>query len=364
MTSIPIPAALAATLVLVAHSALADEAVVNVYNWYDYIGTTTVADFEAETGIAVRYDTFDSNEILEAKLMTGGSGYDVTVPASNFLARQVAAGVFLPLDRSLLPHYGNLDPELLARLGDSDPGNLYAVPYTWGTTGIAYNVGNVAARLGAQAADTFALIFDPETAAKLADCGIAIVDSPAEVTAAALAYLGRDPNSETDEDLAAAMDVLDAIRPYVRHFKSGQIINDLASGEICVALAYSGDAAIAAVRAEEAGGDVEVAFAIPREGAQVFFDVLAIPVDAPHPEAAHAFVDYMLRPEVIAGVTNTVFFANANAAAGDFVDPAVLADASIYPPQAVRERLFAVKPHDIRYDRKLTRAWTSFRTGM
>lgn len=343
--------------------ALAEESAVAVFNWADYIGPSTVADFQTETGLTVHYDTFDSNEFLETKLMAGQSGYDVVVPASNFLARQVTAGAFLPLDRALLPNYGNLDPVLLEKFAESDPGNLYAVPYTWGTVGLAYNAKAVGERLGGTVPRSFDLLLDPATAAKLADCGIAVTDSPAEVVAATLSWLGRDPNSEVIEDLEAATAALTAIRPHIRHFHTAQIIADLANGDICLALTYNGDASIAAARIAEAGLDTELGFLVPAEGAQVFFDALAIPADAPNPAGAHAFIDYLLRGEVAAAMTNAVYFANANAAAAAHVDPAILSDPTIYPPEEVRARLFTLKPHDPKFDRKLTRAWTLFRAG-
>jgi len=340
-----------------------EEKVLNVYNWSDYIGETTIADFEAATGIKVNYDTFDSNELLETKLLVGGSGYDVVVPASNFLARQVQIGVFQEVNRDALSGLDNLDPNLMEMLAQLDPANAHSVPYTWGTTGIGVNYGMVTERMPDAPIDSWSLMFDPDLLARFADCGVAMVDSPTQVVAAALNYLGKDPNSENLDDLAAAMDVLQAIRPHVRHLKTSQVISDLANNEICVLLGWSGDVGQAFLRADEAGTGAELAFSIPVEGAEVFFDLLAIPADAPHPENAHKFLDFMLKPEVIAEITNYTFYANANLAASEFVIEDVLADPGIYPPEDVRAKLFSLQPRSAKYTRSLNRAWTKFKTG-
>jgi len=340
-----------------------EEKVLNVYNWSDYIGETTIADFEAATGIKVNYDTFDSNELLETKLLVGGSGYDVVVPVSNFLARQVQIGVFQKLNRDALSGLDKLDPALMSMLARLDPDNAYSVPYTWGTTGIGVNYGMVTERMAGAPIDSWNLIFDPDLLARFADCGVAMIDSPTQVVATVLNYLGKDPNSEDLDDLAAAMEVLQAIRPHIRHLKTSQVINDLANNDICVLLGWSGDVSQAFLRAEEAGTGAELAYSIPVEGAEVFFDLLAIPTDAPHPENAHRFLDFMLKPEVIAEVTNYTFYANANMAASGFVIEDVLADPGIYPPEEVRAKLFSLQPRSAKYTRALNRAWTKFRTG-
>ncbi len=338
-----------------------EEKVLNIYNWSDYIGETTIADFEAATGIEVNYDTFDSNEMLETKLLVGGSGYDVVVPASNFLARQVQIGVFQKLNRDALSGLDKLDPALMSMLSLSDPDNAYSIPYTWGTTGIGVNYGMVTERMPDAPIDSWNLMFDPDLLSRFADCGVAVIDSPTQVVATVLNYLGKDPNSEDLDDMAAAMDVLNAIRPHIRHFKTSQVISDLANNEICVLLGWSGDVGQAFLRADEAGTGAELAFSIPFEGAEAFFDLLAIPADAPHPGNAHKFLDFMMKPEVIAEVTNYTYYANANMAASEFVIEDVLNDPGIYPPEDVRAKLFSLQPRSAKYTRALNRAWTKFK---
>jgi putrescine transport system substrate-binding protein len=349
---------------LAALPALAQNNELHVYNWSDYIAEDTIAKFEAETGIDVTYDVYDSNEVLEAKLLAGGSGYDVVVPTSQFLQRQIAAGVYQPLDKSKLPNLKNMDPELMEDAAAYDPGNEHAVIYMWGTTGIGYNVEAVRERLGEDApVDSWALIFDPEVAAELADCGISMLDSPTDMLPSALAWLGRDPTSSAPEDLEAAAAVIEAVRPHVRYFHSSQYISDLANGEICVAVGYSGDIFIARDRAVEAENGIEIAYSVPKEGAQQWFDMMAIPADAPNPEAAHAFIDFVMRPEITADITNYVWYANANAASMPMVDPEIAGDPAIFPPAEVRANLFPTVVHDARTDRLLTRLWTRVKTG-
>lgn len=351
-----------AALALGAGGALA-EGELNVYNWSDYIAEDTIANFEAETGIKVNYDVFDSNEVLEAKMLTGSSGYDVVVPSIEFMARQAQAGVFAKIDKEALSNYGNLDPKILEILSVNDPDNTYGVPYMMFTTGLGYNVKAVSARIDAGKIGSWDMVFDPETAAKLADCGIAVLDSPSEIMAPALNYLGIDPNSEDKADLEKATDLLLSVRPHIRYFHSSQYINDLANGDICVAVGYSGDVLQARDRAAEANQGVEVAYAIPNEGGQVGFDMLAIPDDAPNAANALKFIDYILRPEVAAAVTNYVYYANPNTAATEFVDDEVRNDPGIYPSKDVQANLFSLRPHTPRYDRSLTRAWTTIKTG-
>ena len=355
---------LACTAVLLAAAGPALAQQVHVYNWSDYIAEDTIAKFEAATGIKVVYDVYDSNETLEAKLLAGSSGYDVVVPTSQFLQRQVAAGVYQPLDKDQLPNLVNMDPALMESAAAYDPDNEHAIIYMWGTTGIGYSVAAVEERLGADApADSWAQIFDPEIAAKLADCGISFLDSATDMLPSAMAYLGLDPTSSEEADLAAAAELLAAVRPYVRYFHSSQYISDLANGEICVAVGYSGDVFIAAARAEEAGTGVEVAYSVPKEGAQQWFDMAAIPVDAPNPEAAHAFLNFIMDPQITADITNYVWYANANAAAMPLVDPEIAGDPAIFPPPEVREKLFPTVTHDARTDRLITRLWTQVKTG-
>jgi putrescine transport system substrate-binding protein len=353
-----------AAIALTAYAAQAqEEKVLNVYNWSDYIAEDTIAKFEAATGIKVNYDVFDGNEVLEAKLLTGRSGYDVVVPSAEFMARQIQAGVFQPLDKSALANYGNLDTEILGVVAQNDPDNAHSIPYMYFTTGIGYNVNAVAERIPADKIGSWDMIFDPETAAKLADCGISLLDAPSEAMASALNYLGLDPNSEKKADLAKAADLLKQARPNIRYFHSSQYINDLANGDTCVAMGWSGDVLQARDRAAEAGQGVDVAYAIPREGAIIGFDMMAIPADAPHPANAHKFLDFIMQPEIVADITNYVYFANGNAAATEFVADEVRNDPGIYPPAEVKAKLFSLVPHSQKHDRRVTRAWTKIKTG-
>ena len=340
-----------------------EDKVLFVYNWSDYIGETTIADFEAKTGIKVTYDVFDSNEVLETKLLAGRTGYDVVVPSASFLERQIKAGVFLKLDKSKLPNLANMDPEIAKRIALHDPGNDHAINFLWGTTGIGYNPDKVKAALGTDTIDSWASIFEPENAKKLAKCGISMLDAPSEVMDSVLIYLGRDPNSEKAEDLAAAEAQLMKVRDYVKYFHSSQYINDLATGEICVALGWSGDVLQARDRGSEAETPVNVAYAVPKEGAIIWFDMLAIPADAPHPNNAHEFLNFIMEPAVIAGVSNYVAYANGNSASFQLVDESVRTDPSVYPPEEVKQKLHAHLAESQEFSRDLNRAWTTVRTG-
>ena len=360
----PAAGLLAALAVTLAGTATAEEEkVLNVYNWSDYIAEDTIANFEERTGIKVNYDVFDSNEVVEAKLLAGNTGYDVVVPTAAFLERQIKAGVFRKLDRTALTNYDNLDPDIMSRVALHDPGNAYAVPYMWGTTGFGYNEAMVAEALPDAPVDSWAMLFDPDVISKLASCGVTLLDAPTEVFSAALVYLGKDPNSEDLDDLKAAEELLAKIRPFIRYIHSSQQINDLANGEICVAMGWSGDMMIAADRAAEADNGVEISYTIPKEGTIVWFDMLAIPADAPHPQNAHLFINYLLEPEVIAAVSNYVFYANPNAAATDLVETEIIEDPGIYPPPEVKAKLFPDLAHSARFTRAQTRAWTRFKTG-
>ncbi|CAN5259195.1 polyamine ABC transporter substrate-binding protein [soil metagenome] len=340
------------------------EKVLNIYNWSDYIGKDTIANFEKETGIKVTYDVFDSNELLEAKLVSGNTGYDLVVPSVQYLARQVQAGVFQELDKSKFKNYGNLDPVIMARIAKLDPGNAHAINWLWGTTGIGYNVAKVKAALGDNApVNSWDMVFKPEYISKLKSCGVAVLDTPGELVPIALNYLGEDPNSFDPAVIAKAEKLLTSIRPYITEFNSSEYINELANGDICMAVGWSGDVFQAADRATEAKNGIEVSYHIPKEGAPMWFDMIAIPADAKHPLNAHLFLDYIMRPEVMAGISNEVTYANANKASTPLVDKAVLENPDVYPPADVMAKLFtfAVLPPDV--DRLYTRLWTKLKTG-
>jgi putrescine transport system substrate-binding protein len=344
-------------------SSAPEEKIVNVFNWSDYVGETTIADFEKKSGIKVTYAVMDSNEVLETKLLAGRSGYDIVVPTAPFLERQIKAGVYLKLDKSLLPNLVNMDPDIMARTAVHDPGNEYAITYLWGTIGLGYNPDMIRKALGTDVIDSWSVIFEPENAKKLAKCGIAILDSPTDVFAAVAIYKGLDPNSEKPEDLAVVEETLTKIRPYVRYFHSSSYIEDLASGEICLALGWNGDVLQARDRGAVAAKPVKVAYAIPKEGAINYFDMLAIPADAPHPGNAHALINYLMEPEVIAKVTNKVRFANGNSASLPLVHESIRNDPSIYPSAEVRARLHPDLVESQAFSRDLNRSWTKVRTG-
>ncbi|MGH8380429.1 polyamine ABC transporter substrate-binding protein [Pseudomonas sp.] len=336
---------------------------VHIYNWSDYIGQTTLADFEKATGIKPVQDVFDSNETLEGKLLAGRTGYDVVVPSNHFLGKQIKAGAFQKLDKSLLPNFSNLDPALMKRLKKNDPGNQYAVPYLWGSNGIGYNVEKVKAALGTDKIDSWAMLFEPENIKKLSKCGVAFLDSADEMLPAVLNYMGRDPNSTNPKDYADAENKLLAVRPYVTYFHSSKYISDLANGDICVAAGFSGDVFQAKSRAEEAGKGVEVAYVIPKEGGNLWFDMLAIPKDSTNVKEAHAFINYLLQPEVIAQVSDYVGYANPNLKAGDLMDQSVRTDAAVYPPQEVLDKLYVNSELPPKVQRLMTRSWTKVKSG-
>src|SRR5208283_1415852 len=343
--------------------AVAKERVVNVFNWSDYIDARTLDDFTRETGVKVVYDTYDSNEILDTRLLAGATGYDVVAPSATFLARQIKAGVFRPLDKSKLPNSKNLWPEIAAKLQRYDPGNQYAVDYMWYTTGIAYNVAKIKERLGDKPIVSWEQVLRPENLKKFADCGVYVIDSPEDLFSVTLSFLKLDPNSKKPEDIKRAEEHLSALRRYIKKFHSSEYINALANGDICLAIGWSGDSFQARSRAREAGNGVEIAFAIPREGTLISLDTLAIPKDAPHPDEAHALIDYLLRPEVAARNTNATHFANGVAASRPLIDPTILGNPSIYLDEATMSRLFAVTAPDLATQKTITRAWTHVKTG-
>lgn len=344
-------------------AAAAEEKVLNVYNWSDYIAKDTIANFEKKTGIKVNYDVFDSNEVLEGKLLSGSTGYDIVVPSGSFLERQITAGVFSKLDRSKLSNYGNLDKDLLQRVAGHDPGNEHAIPYLWGTTGIGYNIKKVAKAMPDAPVDSWDMVFNPDVVARFAGCGVSLLDAPTELYANLMNYLGRDPASEKKEDVKLFEQHMLKIRPHIKYFHSSKNINDLANGEICVSMGWSGDMLQARDRAAEAKQGVEVAYIIPKEGALIWFDTLAIPADAPHPNNAHLFLNYLMEPEVAAAVSNHVSYANINNASLAFVNDDVKSDPGIYPSAEVKAKLFPDKAHSPKFTRLLTRAWTKIKTG-
>ncbi len=338
--------------------------VLNIYNWSDYIAEDTIANFEKETGIKVTYDVFDSNEVLEAKLMAGNTGYDIVVPSLTFLSRQIQAGVFQPLDKARFKNYGNLDPAIMSLLANNDTDNGHAVPYLWGTTGIGFNVAKVKEALGDDfPLDSWAMVFEPENLAKLKGCGVAFLDTPSEIIPPVLDYLGEEPNSFDQAVIQKGVDRLKQLRPSITYFHSSQYINDLANGDICVAVGWSGDIIQAKDRAAEANKGVEVAYVIPKEGAPMWFDMLAIPKGATNLDNAYLFIDYLMRPDVMAGVQNYVMYASANQAALPSVDKAILDDPGIYPTEEAKKGLYtlAVLPPEV--DRLFTRHWTTLKTG-
>lgn len=352
----------ASAFALAAGAAHADS--IAVFSWSDYIAPDTLERFTEATGIDVTYDVYDSNEVLEARLMAGSSGFDVVVPTADFMQRQAAAGIYQPLDKDLLPNLANMDPELMAQAAAFDPDNAYGVIYMWGTTGVGFNAEAVAERLGEDHGHSgWDMLFDPEVVSQLGDCGVSLLDSPSDVFPAVLAWMGRDPKSTDPEDLEAAAEALAAVRPHLRYFHSSQYITDLANGETCVAMGWSGDVFIAADRAAEAGRGVEVDYVIPAEGAMLWFDMMAIPADAPNPEGAHAFLNFIMEPEITAGITNYVWYANANIPAMEFVEEEIASHPGIFPDRETQSRLFTRVVYDMRTDRLLTRLWTRVRSG-
>jgi putrescine transport system substrate-binding protein len=343
--------------------ATAAERVVNFYNWADYVAPTVFDTFTKETGITVRYDSFDGNDTLEAKLFAGQSGYDVVVPTSYFLGRQIEAGLYRKLDKSRLPNLVHAWPEIADRLAVYDPGNQYAVNYMWGTTGIGYNVKAVRDILGPDATiDSWDDVFDPDKIRKFKDCGIHLLDSSDDVMSAGLNYLHLDPNASDAASLEKVTELLVEIRPYVRKFHSLEYLNALATGEICFAVGFSGDVKQAQRRAAEAKAGIELGYAIPKEGAQLWLDNLAIPSDAPHVAEAHALIDYLLKPEVAAKNTNYVFYANGDRPS-TLIDSTIRDDRTIYPDAATMARLYTILARDQKTERLVNRLWTRIKTG-
>ena len=347
-----------------AGTAQAADRELKVYNWFDYITPETLTKFKQDSGIKLTYDIFDTNEALEAKLLTGNSGYDVVVPSNVFLAKQVEAGVFQKLDRSKLPNWQHLDPQLMKLIEANDPGNQYAVPYMYGTVLIGFNPAKVKAALGDNApVDSWDLIFKEENIAKLKGCGVALLDSPSEILPLALRYLGLPPNSTEPADYAKAEQLLSKIRPHVRYFHSSKYMSDIANGEICVAVGYSGSFSQAANNAKLANNGVTVDMRLPKEGAPIWFDMLAIPKGAKNPGDAYTFINYLLQPNVIAPISDFVGYPNPNKDASGLVDPAIRNNPNLYPTDAAMATLYTLKPLDSKAERARTRAWTKIKSG-
>jgi putrescine transport system substrate-binding protein len=338
--------------------------VLNLYIWSDYLAPDTLANFEKQTGIKVHVAYYDTNETLETRLLAGSSGFDVVLPTASYFARQIKAGVYLTLDKSKLPNLKNMDQAMMARVAEADdPDNAHGVIYMWGTNGIGYNAKLVKALLPDAPLDSWRLVFDPDVASKIAKCGISVLDSPAEMIRAVYSYLGKDPNSQKPEDLVAADQVLTKIRPYIRNINSSEYIDALANGDLCVAVGYNGDVLQARDRARDANKGIEVGYSIPVEGTILWFDNLAIPKDAPDPDSAYAFINYIMSPQVIADVSNFKRYANANAAAQVLVSPEVRADPGIYPTAQQMKTLVLQGQDSPEQTRALTRLWQKFKTG-
>jgi putrescine transport system substrate-binding protein len=341
----------------------AEEAVLHIYNWPDYIGYHTIAEFQRQTRIKVIYEFYDSNDTLETIMLAGHSGYDIVSTTTGFYGHQIKAGAYLPLDRSKLTHWDNLDPTVLALQATADPGNRYAVPYLHAMNGIAYNVDLIKARMPNAPTDSLAMIFKPEVISKFADCGVTFLDSPEDVIQLALAYLHLDPNSSRPEDLKAAERLIMAVRPYIRQFDSNDYWHQLASKETCVAIAWSSDYEVAQQRAHEDGTGAHLAFILPKEGSNITYNAFLIPASAPHPGAAHKFLNFILDPKVIAEITNDIRYGNDNLAARPYVAADILQDPAVYPPDELRARLYLPGDMSPEYDRLRTRVWTHIKTG-
>jgi putrescine transport system substrate-binding protein len=337
--------------------------VLNLYIWSDYLAADTLSNFEKETGIKVHAAYFDTNETLETKLLAGSSGYDVVVPTASYFERQIKAGVYLALDKSKLPNLKNMDPELMSKVALHDPGNAHGIIYTWGTNGIGYNQKMVKEAMPDAPIDSWRLVFDPAVASKVAKCGISVLDSPAEMIRAVFSYLGKDPNSQNPDDLVLAEAVLTKIRPYIRNINSSEYIEALANGDLCVAVGYNGDVMQARDRAREASKGIEVKYFVPKEGSILWFDMLAIPKDAPDPDSAYAYLNYIMTPKVIADISNFKRYANPNTASEPLVSESVRNDPGIYPPPEQRQKLAVQLADTADQTRAITRVWQRFKTG-
>ena len=338
--------------------------VVNVYNWADYVAPDTIKRFEAHTGIKVNYDLYDSSEVVDVKLLAGNSGYDVVVHSNQFSSRLAPIGVFQELDFSKLKNIGNLDNGIVDKISVYEKVKPYNIPYHWGTTGYAWNVEMVRARLPDHPMDSGDVLFDPEVVSKLADCGVSLLDGSTDLFPMVLAYLGLDPTASDAKTIAAAEAQLNLVRPYIRYFSNQKMISDLPNKEVCVAMSWSGDYAQAAARAEEAGLDIELRYTVPKEGSGLWVDGLYIPSDAPHPDNAYKFIDFLMRPDVAADIANTVYYANANRASFELIDPAILNNPSIFPDEATWALLYPILSADPKEERIRTRAFARVKSGL
>lgn len=357
------PLSLAVVVAAASTSALADETV-NISNWNSYIAPDTLASFTQTTGIKTTYDIHDSNEVLESKLMTGNTGYDVVSPSNHFLSRLIKAGAIQKLDRAQLPNWKNLDPVLMQKLQVNDPGNQYGYPYMWGTSGIGYNVEKIKAIFGnTDVTRSWKLLFDEDNIKKLSQCGVAFIDNPTQVLPITLNYLGLPPHSHEPEDYKKAEQALLKIRPYIQYFHASKYISDLANGNVCVVIGFNGDIVQAAASAKEANNGIDIAYSIPDEGTTLWFDMLVMPKNAPHSKNGYTYMNYLLEPKVIANISNSIHYANPNAAAGEFLNPDVKQDSAIYPPKSVMEKLFTVEELPAKIARLTTRLWTKLKTN-
>lgn len=338
--------------------------ILNVYNWYGMIPNDVITEFESETGISIHYDLYDNNEILEAKLFAGNSGYDVIFPsASPYAVRQIEAGVYQKLDKALIPNLKNIDSKLNEQLRLADPMLDYTIPFYWGTYGFAYVEEEILNRLPDAPVDSYRMLFDPKIVSKFAGCGVTLLDESVDVYPAMLTYLGKDPLSDSIEDLELAQEHLTKIRPYIKRFSSSRFVNELVGGESCLAQAWSGEAQLAQDRADEVGKDIHIRYVVPKEGGTLWIDIIAIPEGAPHPLNAHKFINFLLRPEISARISNAIKLAVANTAATPYIDAKIKNDPTIFPPADVMAKLKLDKPQNLTYERYRTRLWTQFRLG-
>lgn len=349
---------------LCAGAGAGEQPVVNIYNWADYIGPTTLRDFERETGIRVNYDIYDTSEMVDAKVMAGGSGYDVVIHSATFSHRLLRHAIFRPLDRALLPNWKHLDPELLAIFEPFDPGSSYGAPYMWGTMGFSYNLDMVRERMPDAPLDSAALVFEPSVVSRFADCGVSLLDSPTDVIPTVMLYLGHEANSVDPVELKEAERVLTSVRPYIKYFSSTKMLVDMPNREVCISMSWSGDYSVAWTRAREAGIDMNLGYSVPKEGVPFWLDAAYIPVDAPHPHNAHLFINFLLRPDVIAAVSNFTGYANANRDATPLVKQEFRDNPAIYPDENFKRRLHWTAVLEPKVERLRSRAWTRVKSGL